>query len=111
EQMVLVRARPAARAEPAGTPVITIEPTSATWRAIHPLLRARHAELLLRPLIPVESFGAVLQMARAGFGDGIVPLGLVDEARLPARAVRPLSGVVRRVALSTRKTVHQSAGF
>jgi hypothetical protein len=50
-------------------------------------------------------------MARAGFGDGLVPRGLVDEARLDARGYRTLTGVARQVALLTRKTVHQLAGF
>jgi DNA-binding transcriptional LysR family regulator len=108
EPMVLVRGDPARRGE---RPLITIEPTSATWRAIHPMLRSHQPELLARTLLPVESFGAVLQMARAGFGDGLVPRGLVDEARLEARAYRVLAGVTRRVALLTRKTVHQLAGF
>jgi DNA-binding transcriptional LysR family regulator len=111
EPMVLVRGRAPGRGGGAGEPLITIEPTSATWRAIEPMLRARHPELLARPRIAVESFGAVLQMARSGFGDGLVPAGLVDEARLGARARRALPGVVRRVALLTRKTVHQLAGF
>ena len=110
EQMVLVRGRPAAR-RGESRPVITIEPTSATWRAVFPILRAQHPELLARPLIPVESFGAVLQMARSGFGDGLVPLGLASEAGLGPRSYRVLPGLVRRVALLTRKTVHQLAGF
>ena len=57
-------------------PLISIEPTSATWRAIEPLLRQHHPELLGGRLGAVESFGAVVQMVKAGFGDGIVPLGL-----------------------------------
>jgi len=92
----------------ASRPLITIEPTSATWRAVQPGLRAHHPGLLARPTIFVESFGAVLQMARAGFGDGLVPVGLAVEARLP---YRPLPGVSRRVSLLARKSAQQLAGF
>lgn len=107
EPIVLVHASGAVR----DRPLITIEPTSATWRAIHPLLRARHARLLAGPLVFVESFGAVLQMARAGFGDGLLPLGLAAEAGLARSSYRELAGVARRIALVARKTVHQLAGF
>jgi hypothetical protein len=50
-------------------------------------------------------------MVKAGFGDGVVPLGLVMETRLPRRAFRALPGVERRIALLTRKTVDQLQGF
>jgi DNA-binding transcriptional LysR family regulator len=86
-------------------PLVTIEPSSSTWRAIHPLLRAHHPALLEGRRIAVESFGAVARMAEAGFGNGLVPVGLADELRIPARARRPLAHVKRSVALFTRKTV------
>lgn len=86
-------------------PVIAIEPTSATFRAIAPQLREHHPELLGGRLVPVESFGAVLQMVKAGFGDGLLPLGLAREAHVPIRVLRPLRGVAREVVLVTRKTI------
>lgn len=92
-------------------PLISIEPTSATWRAVEPLLRQRHPELLGGRLVAVESFGAALQMAKAGFGDALVPLGLAREARVPVRAHRVLGGVGRRIALLTRKTIDQLPSF
>jgi DNA-binding transcriptional LysR family regulator len=104
EPMVLFRSRPAARRRP----LLTIEPGSATWRAIHPQLQARHPQLL-REVIYVESFGAVLEMARAGFGDGLLPLGMT--AWQPRRSYRLLDGVSRRVVLLTRKTINQLPGF
>jgi DNA-binding transcriptional LysR family regulator len=110
EPMVLVRSGLGARAD-RKRPLIAIEPTSATWRAVEPHLRQHHPELLGSRLVPVESFGAVLQMVKAGFGDGVVPLGLVMEARLPRRAYRALEGVDRRIALLTRKTVDQLQTF
>ncbi|WP_224371053.1 LysR family transcriptional regulator [Hyalangium versicolor] len=92
-------------------PLITIEPGSATWRAIEAQLRQHQPELLRRALVPVESFSAALQMVKAGFGDGLAPLGLALEMRLPRSSYRELPGVRRRVSLLTRKTVHHLASF
>ncbi len=116
EPMVLVHAglRPAARARGrahALAPLITIEPRSATWRAIEPALRRHRPALLARSITPVESFSAAVQMVRAGFGDGLVPHGLVLELGLPPRSYQLLPGVRRRVSLVTRKTVHQLRPF
>ncbi|HEX4338798.1 MAG TPA: LysR family transcriptional regulator [Polyangiaceae bacterium] len=91
-------------------PLISIEQTSATFRATQPLLRKRHPELFEGELVYVESFGAVAQMLRAGFGNGILPLGLALELKIPRRCQRRL-GVSRRVALLTRKSLHQDATF
>lgn len=110
EPMVLVRASGAQRASrPA--PLIAIESSAASWKAIEPLLRAHHRNLLGRTLIAVESFGAALQMVRAGFGDGLIPLGLALESRIEARCYRRLAGVARPVALLARKTVNGLPGF
>lgn len=92
-------------------PLITIDASSAAWRTIEPLLRARHPQLLRRALVPVESFAAALQMVKAGFGDGLIPLGLAIEGSLGRGSWRELSGVARPVSLLTRKTVHQLASF
>ncbi len=87
-------------------PLITIEPSSATWSAIEPQLRQRRPELLKRRLVPVESFGAALQMARAGFGDALLPLGLAREMGLGRSDYRRLGGVSRSVSLFSRKTIY-----
>jgi DNA-binding transcriptional LysR family regulator len=110
EPMVLVSSALAPRLDRA-LPLITIEPTSATWRAIHPQLRQRHERLLAAPPVFVESFGAVVQMTRAGFGNGLVPLGLAREVRLPLRSLRPLPGVARRVSLLCRKSTSLQPAF
>ncbi len=91
--------------------LITIEPSSATWRAIQPQLREHHPELLAAPQIPVESFGAVMQMARAGFGNGLLPLGLALDFKLQRGSYKRLRGVARRVSLLSRKTVHELPSF
>jgi DNA-binding transcriptional LysR family regulator len=87
----------------AKAPLLSIEPTSATWRAIVGTLRTNHPELLARELVFVESFSAVLQMARAGFGDALLPRGFARA--MGVRRVRVLDDVTRRVSLFTRKTL------
>jgi DNA-binding transcriptional LysR family regulator len=102
EPMVLVSAGRRA-------PLISIEQTSATWRGIAPALRARHPQLLAGDVLFVESFGAVLQMVRAGFGAGLLPRGFAAEMK--ATRVRTLPGVARRICLITRKSMHQEPAF
>jgi DNA-binding transcriptional LysR family regulator len=110
EPLVLVHS--GARRKPSpGQPLISIEPSSATWRAIEPLLRRHQPQLLARSLVPVETFSATVQMVKAGFGDGLVPLGLAIEMHLDRRCYREVAGVARHITLVTRKTVNQQAGF
>ncbi|MES2102435.1 MAG: LysR family transcriptional regulator [Pseudomonadota bacterium] len=110
EPILLLHSAGAARPNKS-LPLITIESGSATWREIEPLIRTRHPQLLARQLVPVESFSAAAQMVKAGFGDGLVPLGLIMELGLPKSAYRVLPAVKRRVAILTRKTVNQLPSF
>jgi DNA-binding transcriptional LysR family regulator len=110
EPMALVNSRCVPRAS-RKSPLITIEPTAASWKAIEPSLHANHPDLLSRSLIRVESFGAAMQMVRAGFGDGLIPLGLLLESRLDRSCYRELHAVKRPVALLVRKTINQLEGF
>lgn len=110
EPLVLVNSGLVARVE-RGQSLISIEPSSATWRAIEPQLREHHPQLLARPLVPVETFSATVQMVKAGFGDGLVPLGLAIEMKLDRGSYREVRGVRRQISLVTRKTVNQLAGF
>lgn len=110
EPMVLVQGAGGSR-RPDERPLITIEPTAMTWRAIEPLLRSGHPELLTRPRLPVETFSAAIQMVKAGFGDGLVPLGLAREARLRPQTYKVLRHASRPVTLLTRKTVNQAERF
>ncbi|HTS22168.1 MAG TPA: LysR family transcriptional regulator [Casimicrobiaceae bacterium] len=110
EPMVVVRPRGAPRASP-DAPLITIEASAASWKAIEPLLRVNHPQLVARVIVPVESFSAALQMVRAGFGDGLIPLGLAREARLDRASYHLLPSVRRPVALLARKTVHSLPSF
>jgi DNA-binding transcriptional LysR family regulator len=92
-------------------PLIAIEPTSATWRAIQPTLRARYPELVASELVFVESFGAAYQMLKAGFGNALLPQGLAMDSKIPGRSLRALPGVARRVSLLTRKSLYREAAF
>lgn len=109
EPMVLVNCG-CARRTVAGQPLITIEPGSATWRALEPVLRREHPELHRRPRIGVESFSATVQMVKARFGDGLVSLGLAREMKLDPRCYRVVAGLTRKVVFYTRKTVNQAPG-
>jgi DNA-binding transcriptional LysR family regulator len=110
EPLLLVHSRLGRKAD-RKRPLIAIEPTSATWKAVSPRLRALHPALLAGEILFVESFSAVAQMVKAGFGNGLVPLGLARALGLPRSACRRLSGVTRRVSLVTRKTVLKDARF
>src|SRR5262249_12354034 len=110
EPMVLVAAAPGT-SRPRAAPLVVIEANSATWRAVQPQLREHHPRLLAAGLVPVESFGAALQMARAGFGDALVPLGLVWEMGAPRGGYRRLRGVERPIGLITRKSVYLREDF
>jgi len=110
EPLVLVHSKLGERLD-TGLPLISIEPSSATWRAVEPLLRGHHPQLLRGELTRVESFAAAVQMTKAGFGNGLVPLGLALELGLDPRRYRELPAVKRSVSLLTRKTISQLAGF
>lgn len=110
EPLVLVNSGLRVRPVP-GQPLISIEPSSATWRAVEPQLRERQPQLLARTLVPVETFSATVQMVKAGFGDGLVPLGIALEMKLDRRCYRAAAGVSRHISLITRKTVNQMPAF
>jgi DNA-binding transcriptional LysR family regulator len=110
EAMVVLHSALATRFDRAA-PLITIEPTSATWRAIQPLLQTHHPELLASRLVFVESFGAVAQMARAGFGNGLLPMGLAHDLGAPARTLLRLPRIRRTLSVFTRKTLALQPAF
>jgi len=81
--------------------VITIESRSGAWQSIEDDMR----RLNLHRRVSLESFFAVAQMARAGFGHGLVPqgvartLGVADEALIPLHTAglnRPVRFVARK---------------
>jgi DNA-binding transcriptional LysR family regulator len=91
-------------------PLVTIEAGSASWKAIEARFRA-HPELSRARVVPVESFTAALQMAKAGFGQALIPAGLAHTMRVPTRSYRGMPDLRRRVTLVTRKNVTRLATF
>lgn len=94
EQLVLVpsalgplRPRAGARID-----VLTIERGSATWRALEPALATlrRERRIDIHVARTVQSFACVVQLARAGFGHGLVPRPLARALGVPSRALVPL---------------------
>ncbi|MCG3133455.1 MAG: HTH-type transcriptional regulator ArgP [Planctomycetes bacterium] len=92
--------------------VWTIEEASATWRSLARRLPhfRRTSGIDLRPVARLESFSALVAVARAGFGHALVPLGsaragLADGDPDPRDVVRlPHPGLRRPVAIVARKT-------
>lgn len=110
EPMTLVRCT-AARRSAQALPVITIDAGSATWKAIEPALRKAQPALYHRERVGVESFNAAIQMARAGFGDALVPAGLARDMQLTRGSCTPVPGVSRTISVFTRKSTYRLPGF
>lgn len=88
-------------------PLITIEENSATWKAIHPILKNDYQHLFeATEFTFVESFLASFQMAKVGLGNALIPLGLAKELGLKKNQYRILK-LKRPVSLVTRKTISQ----
>lgn len=95
-------------------PVLTIEPHSLTWAALSGRIRRRGREWgwTVTPTHTIESFPAVVQLAVAGFGHGLVPLPLALAAGVPAEACLPFPGEgLHRsiVAVGRRRTLARPA--
>ena len=58
--------------------ILTIEQASATWRSLEHRLRRLQKErgISIQVTRELESFSAVVQLARAGFGHGLAPIGI-----------------------------------
>ena len=86
--------------------MLSIEPGSATGRALRaPLARlARERGIRLEPETTVQSYTAVVQLARAGFGHGLAPRALALALGVPKSALvrLPAPGLARPIALVGR---------
>lgn len=85
--------------------VLTIENISATWKEIGGQALA-HTSLKNKKFTHVESFCAAIQMARQGFGQALVPVGLARTYGLKKAeqtAMRPQ--LKRQIHLVCRKSV------
>lgn len=109
EPVVLVPAggRRLPRARP--LPVLAIEAHAATWDS----LAGRLDELGLEVAARVESFACAVQMARAGLGHALVPLGIARALGVPGRQLVRLGRprLVRPVCLVARATTLARPGL
>jgi DNA-binding transcriptional LysR family regulator len=120
EEMVIVPSGLAKLALRRGSdvPVISIEAASSTARALRaPLARlVRERGIRIEPETTVQSYTAVVQLARVGFGHGLVPLPLALALGIPRRALvsLPDPGVQRPIQLVGRAAAlarEPAAGF
>ncbi|MDP6374267.1 MAG: LysR family transcriptional regulator [Pseudomonadales bacterium] len=83
--------------------VITIESRSGAWRSIEDDMR----RLKLNRQVSLESFFSVAQMALAGFGHGLVPVGVAQTLGVPQDNLIALdsSGLHRPVRFVARKSM------
>jgi DNA-binding transcriptional LysR family regulator len=110
EPMVIVPSTLAPLALRRGTvlDVLSIESASATARALAPGLAAlsRTRGLRLRAQPSAGSYACLVQMARAGLGHSLVPVGIARAMGVPEAALLqvPAPGLSRPVWLAARKT-------
>jgi hypothetical protein len=113
ESMVIVPARLLPLAPAQVIPVWAIEKRSLTWEAIETRLARieRRAGFAIEVTARLESFTALVQVARAGFANVLVPRGVARDLGVPNDRLirvpglsRPIAAVARRSAFE-RKTV------
>lgn len=89
-------------------PVITIEPHAATWRHLERQIRAHTGNWNIRIEADqtLQSFAGIAQLARCGFGHGLVPLGIASALGIPDTSLIrfPEPGLSRPIALIGRST-------
>ena len=85
--------------------VITIEKNSGTWRNMEDRL-LRNAKVKSADFVYVESFAAISQMVKEGFGNGIIPLGLAQHLNIPKKGFTAFSPAIsREIKLISRKSI------
>ncbi len=103
EPMVLVR-------PPSNTnqnQLITIEKNSGSWKSIEDKVM-KHPKLKNSQMTHVESFAAIIQMVREGYGQGLVPLGIAQTMNVSKKDLIVLSPQIKRqIKLISRKNISQ----
>lgn len=85
--------------------VITIEKNSGTWKNMEDRL-LKNVKVKSAELIYVESFAAISQMVKEGFGNGIIPLGLAQHLNIPKKGFTSFSpNISREIKLISRKSI------
>ena len=84
--------------------VITIEDYSGAWRSFQDEVR----KLRIKREVSLESFFSVAQMAIAGFGHGMVPIGVAKTLKVPESCLINLGqkGLHRPVRFVARKSTY-----
>ncbi|MEX2366785.1 MAG: LysR family transcriptional regulator, partial [Pseudohongiellaceae bacterium] len=84
--------------------VITIEDYSGAWRSFKDEVKRLH----IRREVSLESFFSVAQMAIAGFGNGMVPIGVARTLKVPEDCLLNLGdkGLHRPVRFVARKSTY-----
>ena len=87
--------------------LISIEKSSGTWRALRDKIE-RHPKLKNYDLIHIESFAAIIQMVKEGYGNGLVPLGIAQTMYPSKKDILMLSPTIQRqIKLISRKNIAQ----
>ena len=111
EPMVLVPSAGGAFAPEPGSrvPVLTIEPGSLTGAWLTRRLPRLKAPFVLEVADHIESFSAAVQLARAGFGHALVPVGIA--VALGVQGWVPVPGLARPIVGVARPSVWARAAF
>lgn len=87
--------------------LITIEQNSATWKAVGSDM-LKHPKLKNYQFVYVESFAAIVQMVKEGFGHGLVPLGVALTMGAPKKSIHlMIPNIKREIKLICRKNISQ----
>lgn len=87
--------------------LFTIEKSSGSWRALEDKI-LRHPKLKNYELSHSESFAAIIQMVKEGYGYGLVPLGLAQTMNVSKTNILMLTPSIKRpIKLIARKGVAQ----
>ena len=85
--------------------VITIEKNSGTWRNMEDRL-LKNSKVKAADFVYVESFAAISQMVKEGFGNGIIPLGLAQHLNIPKKGFTAFTPAIsREIKLISRKSI------
>lgn len=84
--------------------VISIEEASSTWKLIEQKLKRAEPHVTIENR--VESFAAIVQMVKAGFGHGLIPLAVARGHHVPEAAITRLDPApLRRIGLVARESL------
>jgi DNA-binding transcriptional LysR family regulator len=105
EPMVIVPSRLEPIAPAAQVEVWAIESQSLTWEAIAARLPRvkRSTGFAIQVVSRLESFTALVQVARAGFANSLVPLGVARELGVPSQRLLHLGDLSRPIAAVGRR--------